>query len=508
MGTTTATSPGISASSLAMGTCMDHCRWLPVAAAQDASGGVAEAPVAVAGWNEDAREHMVAVLDLRLSRETHQLVQSGPSLRPRQLGVLDGRATDLAVAKIDDIIVAVTATSAGSLALLLMHLPPVPGATTADLEVRRAGVVVRAVTHNGATAVAVVAAVAHTEKVPADMDRSAQHRTQFLVDSSNRADDGGPLAVLHHLPQLHRSAAASVDINSTQQVRAARGITLRGPPCRHTLLAVCCCCCCCWMTPRVPACLLPCRAAPQRLLSVSGDGSIAIVPLEAMQHALGAPGSAFKAPNGWGGYSQARWVDSSTFATAGVPGGLQVWDQRVRAQPVLRSPSSWGHTGCGALDAQQGPARQVRAGAMDVGGDGACCKWVHVVRWSPRGVVRCCCCCAAARCCCAQLLSLAVHPSRPNLAATGSTGGAVAVWDLRFASAPAAFTGAASSSGRDKAGSGDVWRVRGAQCLWCSAVYVCRQGADRGAGVPSRCDCLPSPPCCACCLCAACAVHV
>jgi hypothetical protein len=51
-----------------------------------------------------------------------------------------------------------------------------------------------------------------------------------------------------------------------------------------------------------------------------------------------------------------------------------------------------------------------------------------------------------------QLLCLDVHPSRPNLAATGSSGGCVALWDLRFQAAPLALTGSPAAAG-------DVWEV-------------------------------------------------
>lgn len=44
----------------------------------------------------------------------------------------------------------------------------------------------------------------------------------------------------------------------------------------------------------------------------------------------------------------------------GVLGGLQLWDERQGPSPVSRSSNSWGHTGCGLLDKQMGPSRQVR----------------------------------------------------------------------------------------------------------------------------------------------------
>lgn len=59
-----------------------------------------------------------------------------------------------------------------------------------------------------------------------------------------------------------------------------------------------------------PAAECPC---PQALLSVSGDGSICIVPLDALAQ-LGGDAS-FRAASSWSGYSQGRWVDSQTFAT-------------------------------------------------------------------------------------------------------------------------------------------------------------------------------------------------
>lgn len=46
-----------------------------------------------------------------------------------------------------------------------------------------------------------------------------------------------------------------------------------------------------------------------------------------------------------------------------------------------------------------------------------------------------------------QLLCLDVHPSRPTLAATGSSGGTVAIWDLRFHTAPLALTGPRPTAG-------------------------------------------------------------
>jgi hypothetical protein len=44
---------------------------------------------------------------------------------------------------------------------------------------------------------------------------------------------------------------------------------------------------------------------------------------------------------------------------SGVSGGLQLWDERHGPRPVSRSSNSWGHTGCGLMDRQMGPLRQV-----------------------------------------------------------------------------------------------------------------------------------------------------
>lgn len=42
----------------------------------------------------------------------------------------------LQVARIDDNIIAATSSSTGAICMLMMQLPPIPGATTADLQVR------------------------------------------------------------------------------------------------------------------------------------------------------------------------------------------------------------------------------------------------------------------------------------------------------------------------------------------------------------------------------------
>jgi WD40 repeat protein len=53
-----------------------------------------------------------------------------------------------------------------------------------------------------------------------------------------------------------------------------------------------------------------------------------------------------------------------------------------------------------------------------------------------------------------QIHCLAVHPSRPHVAATGSSCGTVAVWDLRFQTRPAQHA-------LPDASAGDVWQVSG-----------------------------------------------
>ena len=54
-----------------------------------------------------------------------------------------------------------------------------------------------------------------------------------------------------------------------------------------------------------------------------------------------------------------------------------------------------------------------------------------------------------------QIHCVAVHPSRPHLAATGSSRGTVTVWDLRFQDEPARHA---------LAGSADVWQVWHTSC--------------------------------------------
>lgn len=164
----------------------------------------------------------------------------------------------------------------------------------------------------------------------------------------------------------------------------------------------------------------------------------------------------------------------------GVLGGLQVWDERLGPSPVSRSKNSWGHTGCGLMDKQMSAQRQVRskftqygsinmssstcvaslveaylcgaAGWLHVPAISTCFTAVMVVVFMASGFAfhyalrhdtsgHCHCALSL------QLLCLDIHPSRPNLAATGASGGTVAIWDLRFQSAPLALTGSRPATG-------------------------------------------------------------
>ncbi|KAI8477010.1 MAG: hypothetical protein J3K34DRAFT_515984 [Monoraphidium minutum] len=158
-----------------------------------------------------------------------------------------------------------------------------------------------------------------------------------------------------------------------------------------------------------PAASVDINAVTRSVLSVGQDGAIYIAPVEAAQQQQQQAREPFRRGAGFAGYSQGRWVDSNTFVTAGLIGGLQLWDaRRGGAAPAASTPRAWGHAGCGAADAAAGAAR--------------------------------------------QLLCLDVHRSRPNLCASGGSGGAVALWDLRMASAPVSAPGLG--------GGGDVWEVQ------------------------------------------------
>eukprot|EP00198_Chlamydomonas_reinhardtii_P012438 XP_001701775.1 hypothetical WD40 domain protein [Chlamydomonas reinhardtii] len=114
----------------------------------------------------------------------------------------------------------------------------------------------------------------------------------------------------------------------------------------------------------------------------------------------------YKAGSGCVGYTCARWVDRSLFVTSRTVGGLEVWDVRCPPTPVSRSAPEWGATGLGPAD---------------------------------RGCHR-------------AIYSLQVHPSRPDVCASGGAGGSVALWDLRSSTRPLGLTPL-------DANAGPVWEV-------------------------------------------------
>ena len=93
-----------------------------------------------------------------------------------------------------------------------------------------------------------------------------------------------------------------------------------------------------------------------------------------------------------------------------------------------------------------------------------------------------------------QIHCLAVHPSRPHLAATGSSTGTVAVWDLRFEAEP-------TRHALTDAFAGDVWQVSSVLTVimpWSEAV-LCRKKAWREKTLcPSTLQVLCSGFCCSC----------
>lgn len=82
----------------------------------------------------------------------------------------------------------------------------------------------------------------------------------------------------------------------------------------------------CWSCPLSPS--------PQVLLSVAGDGSICLVPLQQLAQ---ASGHTFKQATGWSGYSQGRWVDSNIFATVSAVCG-------THCLPTTAAAIAWHHT--------------------------------------------------------------------------------------------------------------------------------------------------------------------
>ncbi|KAK9822707.1 hypothetical protein WJX81_005335 [Elliptochloris bilobata] len=147
------------------------------------------------------------------------------------------------------------------------------------------------------------------------------------------------------------------------------------------------------------------NADTREVATVGRDGAVHIVPLD---HS-GPPPRAFVPARASASMRAVAWASQQALVTAGTTGGLEVWDRRQGgAAPALRSPLEWGATGCPLL----------------------------------RGLTEADC----------QINCIAVHPSRPHLAASGASAGCVAVWDLRFAAAPAH----ASLPGD----AGEVWEVR------------------------------------------------
>lgn len=148
------------------------------------------------------------------------------------------------------------------------------------------------------------------------------------------------------------------------------------------------------------------------LLSVGLDGRICITPLDAEpSNSSAAP--AFFDGKGSRSFRAGRWAGVDSFVTAGTTGGIELWDRRKGGAPVGRSDRTWGHTGCRSMDAGvSGPFRQITC--------------------------------------------LDVHPSRPNLCASGSSQGTVSVWDLRFTRAPVSF----ALPEEDTAVGGEVWECR------------------------------------------------
>ncbi|KAG2501025.1 hypothetical protein HYH03_000845 [Edaphochlamys debaryana] len=135
------------------------------------------------------------------------------------------------------------------------------------------------------------------------------------------------------------------------------------------------------------------------------------------------PGVApYRAGNGCVGHTSARWVDRSLIVTSRTVGGLELWDIRCPPTPVSRSKPEWGATGLGPADR-------------------GCHRVIHCLQ---------------------------VHPSRPDVCASGGSGGAVALWDLRAASRPLALT-------ELDAAAGPVWEVR----------FDTREGTQYGSDAPT-----------------------
>ncbi|KAK9790556.1 hypothetical protein WJX73_002721 [Symbiochloris irregularis] len=172
-----------------------------------------------------------------------------------------------------------------------------------------------------------------------------------------------------------------------------------------------------------PVADLDIRGDTGQVVTAGLDGAIHIFPLESQRTlssqkvpaAQGMNGSHSHEPHVKGSatvsYRAVKWASPNTFNAAGTSGGVEVWDRRSKGrQPSSKSPAAYGFTGCGGHDARVGVLRQIHC--------------------------------------------LDCHPGQPHLCASGASQGFVAVWDLRFSSAPVC--------GRlgDSADAGEVWEVR------------------------------------------------
>jgi len=166
------------------------------------------------------------------------------------------------------------------------------------------------------------------------------------------------------------------------------------------------------------------QADSKALLTVGADGAICVSHAEAQAYSNSSSCCFRRSASGCMSYTSGRWADTNTFVTASASGGLHLWDMRAGPKPIGSSPSHWGPTG--AQPAQPRPAFLAPGFEPEAPSKRSC------------GPPQC--------------HNLAVHPSRPNLCASGSSGGHVALWDLRFASAPAGVM--ASPSGAD------IWEVQ------------------------------------------------
>lgn len=145
----------------------------------------------------------------------------------------------------------------------------------------------------------------------------------------------------------------------------------------------------------------------QQVLTAGIDGQLHLVPLDWERGSRTSTSQTCYSDQGvYVSYHAAQWSSIDTFVTASTTGGLQVWDTRKKS--CRQSDLKWGLTGA-PQDTGKGAARQIH--------------------------------------------SIATHQSQPDKCASGSSNGAVAVWDLRFNAAPLVAT-----TGKQNAG--DVWQVQ------------------------------------------------